>query len=671
MCDELLDVCAALLRERQGARRLQDGVEALEHGVLCERHLVQDQDVAALHRRHERTIGPREERLVLAHLPRHHALQRQRRRLHCRGGPCAHRSEGGVRVCDERAHVECAERARRVCGAGARTEQLHRAQQRLAHTLLVTRRSQRAEQIARLRVLMTVEHVRALMAQRCERERDARLAHARVADEQRGLAVSHSALHQDEHPLRRVRPHEALALALALAVLQHALRLARVERVHVERDLELLLEHALHGHALLAVPQPLREQHVALTRHERRTRRHARPRHALRPAKEVAQSDGAVLAREERRLCARALQVAHHGHERGRETRRQGGALAEDLLELGAAELLKVQLHEAVAKGARQGLAPAVEAARVLCGEEHEVRVRREALLRLGHVEFAIVVEQPIERLEHVARREVELVQDEPVARAHRRHERALVEAQRARRRVRHVLAEVLLQIRVLVVVDAHALVPRQPRQMLHHARLARGGRALQQHGVARRRHETREGAQLSRHSARQDELGVAARRLGTTREPHALHTHHLVRHAATAARQGQGRERDVCARERGRGHELVNELCHVQVTRRVELRQEGECGALVQGACEAPVRRCSARHCQGARQGAQRVARPLTVAVAECTRARVLARARVERHERALLRRTELRHVGAHEGEQIVLRLDLVHEELREVTAH
>ena len=64
--------------------------------------------------------------------------------------------------------------------------------------------------------------------------------------------------------------------------------------------------------------------------------------------------------------------------------------------------LVHLQLNEAVAEGAREHLAPAVRAWRVLRREEHKVLVRPDDLGGLGDEQLAIVVEQPVERLEHL-----------------------------------------------------------------------------------------------------------------------------------------------------------------------------------------------------------------------------------------------------------------------------
>ena len=81
-------------------------------------------------------------------------------------------------------------------------------------------------------------------------------------------------------------------------------------------------------------------------------------------------------------------------------------------------------------------------------------------------------VAAPIEGLEDFAGGKVELVEDDPVTGAHGSDKGSLAKDQAAGH-VGHVAAQVLLQVRLLVVVDAHAAVPRRLRQVRHQARLA------------------------------------------------------------------------------------------------------------------------------------------------------------------------------------------------------
>ena len=60
---------------------------------------------------------------------------------------------------------------------------------------------------------------------------------------------------------------------------------------------------------------------------------------------------------------------------------------------------VRATLREPVAERAREDLPATIGAGRVLRRKEHKVRVRRERLARLGDVQLAIVVEQPVQRL--------------------------------------------------------------------------------------------------------------------------------------------------------------------------------------------------------------------------------------------------------------------------------
>ena len=79
---------------------------------------------------------------------------------------------------------------------------------------------------------------------------------------------------------------------------------------------------------------------------------------------------------------------------------------------------------------------------------------------------------KPVESFEDFAGGEVELVKDDPVAGAHGGDEGALAEHQAAGL-VGHVATQVLLQVRLLVVVDSHTAVPRRARQVRDQACLA------------------------------------------------------------------------------------------------------------------------------------------------------------------------------------------------------
>ena len=100
-------------------------------------------------------------------------------------------------------------------------------------------------------------------------------------------------------------------------------------------------------------------------------------------------------------------------------------------------ELIEVQLDEAV-PDAREEEVPAVAARGVLRRKEREDRVRADGLLRIRDVQPADEVKQPVEHLEDLRRREVQLVEDDPVPVADDLEERALLEDRRSSARVRH-----------------------------------------------------------------------------------------------------------------------------------------------------------------------------------------------------------------------------------------
>lgn len=59
-----LNAIASFFRNRDLALALQNRVHSLQHGVLRQRNLVQQENIAVLHRRKQRTVLPREDRLV-------------------------------------------------------------------------------------------------------------------------------------------------------------------------------------------------------------------------------------------------------------------------------------------------------------------------------------------------------------------------------------------------------------------------------------------------------------------------------------------------------------------------------------------------------------------------------------------------------------------------------
>lgn len=64
-------------------------------------------------------------------------------------------------------------------------------------------------------------------------------------------------------------------------------------------------------------------------------------------------------------------------------------------------------------------LSAAIKARGILGSKEHESRVGLDDLLRLGHKELPVVIEESVESLQDVSGGQVQLVQDDPVAFPH------------------------------------------------------------------------------------------------------------------------------------------------------------------------------------------------------------------------------------------------------------
>ena len=93
-------------------------------------------------------------------------------------------------------------------------------------------------------------------------------------------------------------------------------------------------------------------------------------------------------------------------------------------------QVVDVEDDEAVEEGVAELLPAAVQPGRVLRGEQPEGRVRRHRLLRLGQEQLAVVVQQPVQRLQHLTGSEVQLVQQQPPPLPHRLHQHALAPLQ-------------------------------------------------------------------------------------------------------------------------------------------------------------------------------------------------------------------------------------------------
>ena len=132
---------------------------------------------------------------------------------------------------------------------------------------------------------------------------------------------------------------------------------------------------------------------------------------------------------------------------------------------------------------------------------------------------------------------------------------------------IRDVRPEVLLQIRVLVVVDSDEPVPRLLREVLHEAGLPAARRALEQDGVPPQRRRARQRPQAAPRPGGHDvppaRLGVAARRVAAL-DPVLLHQNvRVVRgrrgglEHLLVGREGERSDAEEAGREgRGRGTE-------------------------------------------------------------------------------------------------------------------
>ncbi len=79
-------------------------------------------------------------------------------------------------------------------------------------------------------------------------------------------------------------------------------------------------------------------------------------------------------------------------------------------------QLIEVQLDKPVPKGLGEHLPAAVLTRRILRAEQAKARTCRHGRLRLRDVQLPVVIQDAIERFQHVCRGEVQLVQYDPGA---------------------------------------------------------------------------------------------------------------------------------------------------------------------------------------------------------------------------------------------------------------
>ena len=398
---------------------------------------------------------------------------------------------------------------------------------------------------------------------------------------------------------------------------------------------------------------------------------------AVAPAQQVAWRDKAVLAGEHVAVLPLGLQSLHDLHHLPREALVHAAALHDDPLQFLAGKVLHVHLQEAVAEGAREHLAAAVLARRVLRGEEHEVGVWAHHGVGLWDEQLAVVVQQAVQRLQHLGGRQVQLVQNHPVALAQRLHQQALVEHQLSAGRG-DVDARVVLQVRVLVVVDAHALVARQRSQVRDHRRLAGRRGSLQQHGAGVHQHRAAQVVQPRLHRRRQDEawrlavhrLGQIDRRQLALLQPVPIHLHEVVVRGTPAGVAQCEVRVDLLPVE----DDVQDQLAHGGLRALVQHRQEGHAEALEQRLHARQLHAlCAAHEVQRAAERAQGVVRRLVRAVHQAA-TRAFPRLQVELHD---LRRdaSVVQHRvlqrAAHDQLQVAAVGQFVHVELAESVAH
>ncbi len=79
-------------------------------------------------------------------------------------------------------------------------------------------------------------------------------------------------------------------------------------------------------------------------------------------------------------------------------------------------QLIEVQLDKPVPKGLGEHLPAAVLTRRILRAEQAKARTRRHGRLRLRNVQLPVVIQDAVERLQHVCGGQVQLVQYDPGA---------------------------------------------------------------------------------------------------------------------------------------------------------------------------------------------------------------------------------------------------------------
>ena len=119
--------------------------------------------------------------------------------------------------------------------------------------------------------------------------------------------------------------------------------------------------------------------------------------------------------------------------------------------------------------------------------------MRANNFLSLRNDQFPIVIKKTVQCLENIRRREVQLVEHYPVPLTQSTNEKALLKHQFAGDGVRDIGADVLLDVGVLVVVDANEAMTCPLREILNRTRLATRCRAFDENGEPFRGNDTGE----------------------------------------------------------------------------------------------------------------------------------------------------------------------------------
>ena len=139
---------------------------------------------------------------------------------------------------------------------------------------------------------------------------------------------------------------------------------------------------------------------------------------------------------------------------------------------------------ETISKRSRQQFATAIVGSGwILCGKDHKLLVGLHSAASVWDVQFSIVIQQTVQRFQNLTGSQVQLIKDNPMTCPCSPHQNTLLKYQLPSVRITHILAHVLLQVCVLMIVDAHKLVPSQVCQKLYQRGLSSGGGPFQENG--------------------------------------------------------------------------------------------------------------------------------------------------------------------------------------------